>query len=248
MGIFAEGMGWWRLLSAPHVLIKPRADSGAKLLGRITEEMMKVDGYTRGAEESWTRYGSNAAGDYDWLQLREAMNALPDKSRRIMTAFLNAHPDECRSAGTMGRVAIDQMSGSRPYLLENVAAFYDEIDVPELREDYWYYPLDIIRGVRAPVRKMDLEKKRETLSVALFTLVAAVSIGGLRFYAHYQPDGALELRDKQVRDFIAEQSFGLDQMRSFVADHSGGDVEVHASTIEAYFTKDLPAALRKGHI
>jgi hypothetical protein len=248
MGIFTDGMDRLRSMRAVSDGIRTRTVTSAALLGCISETLMQVDGYTRDEAESWTRYGSNAAGEYDYKQLQRALIEASAGQRRRMSGFLGLYPDDPRAAGTIGRVAIDLMGGADTYLLENTVAFYRNLDIIELREDYWYYPLDVIRGIGKPVAGMSTQEKRQVSSVAMFTLISAVSIGGLRFFARYQPDGSLVLRDEQVRDFISGQSFDVGQMRRFIADHPDGNDGNHVAVIEAYFSENLPAALRQGHL
>lgn len=248
MGIFTDGMDGLRRLRAVGGGIRLRTVTPAALLGRVNETMMQVDGYTRGDVESWTRYGSNAAGEYDYEQLQRALVEASAGQRQRMSEFLDRYPDDPRAAGTIGRVAIDLRGRDAPFLLENTLAFYRSLDIIELRDDYWYYPLDVIRGIGKPVARMSAQEKRQASSVAMFTLISAVSVGGLRFFAHYHPDGSLALRNEQVRDFIAGQSFDVDQMRRFIAAHPDGDDGNHVSVIEAYFAKNLPADLRQGRL
>lgn len=248
MGIFGFGASIMRGISPTGDANRSRPVSSGIILNRITETMYRLGDGVREKEAAWTRYGSNSAGSYDYHQLQKALKKLSPSQRTGISEFLDDHPDDYRAAGTIGRVAIDLMDEPQSLLLANTILIYDDLDIPEIHDDYWYYPLDVIRGIETPITAMSADQRQQVVSTSVFTLVCAVAIGGLRFCAHYTPEGALVLRDDQIKEFVTSQSFGTNRLKQFFDDNPTFDEVINVATIEGYFIEGIPTALRIGFL
>lgn len=246
VGYLAIFSGVLRRIRAASTVRSACPVSDADLVAKICDPLQRYDGVDRTAKDAWTRYGSNAEGDYDFSQLTEALSLLDLRQRQLVSGFLDGHPKDARATTTVGRAAIDLMLGPNETLLSNTVFFYDVLDIQHLREDYWFYPLDIIRGIKQRISDMDDEQQNRVAAVATFTLAAAVSRGGLRIYATYDENGTLIMRDRQIEALVGERHRDISRLCKFIELHDESSGPVYVAMIEEYLDGTVPSSLRNG--